>query len=61
MEYKTVVVESSAGFFKSSFQKLGPLIADACNKLVKEGYEVISICTIGLPKEPAALITAVKK
>lgn len=61
MNYKTVVVESSAGFFKSSFQKLGPMISDACNKLAAEGYEVISICAIGMPKEPAALITAVKK
>jgi len=61
MNYKTIVVESSAGIFKSSYQKLGPLIDDACNKLAGQGYEVISICTIGMPKEPAALVTAVKR
>ena len=61
MTYKTTVVESKSGLFKSSFQKLGPMIDEACNKLGSEGYEIISICTIGLPGEPAALITGVKK
>lgn len=61
MEYKTIVVESSAGLFKSSYQKLGPLIDEACNKLAGQGYEVMSICAIGMPKEPAALVTAVKR
>ncbi len=61
MTYKTTVVESKKGFFKSSYQKLGPMIDDACNKLAADGYEVFSICTIGLPAEPAALITGVKQ
>lgn len=61
MTYKTTVVESRGGLFKSSYQKLGPMIDDACNKLAAEGYEVFSICTIGLPAEPAALVTGVKK
>ena len=61
MEYKTVVVESKAGLFKSSYKKLGPMIDKECNKLASEGYEIISINTIGMPQEPAALVTGLKK
>ncbi|EOQ90793.1 hypothetical protein LEP1GSC202_2218 [Leptospira yanagawae serovar Saopaulo str. Sao Paulo = ATCC 700523] len=57
MEYKTIVVETKAGFFKSSFQKLGPKIEEASSKLSKEGYDVFSITTTGLPGHPSAFIT----
>ncbi len=60
MNFKTMVVETKAGFFKSSFQKLGPKIEEACTKLAKEGYDIISITTTGLPGHPAAFITGKK-
>jgi hypothetical protein len=57
MEFKTIVVETKAGFFKSSYSKLGPKIEEASSKLSKDGYDVFSIATAGLPGHPAAFIT----
>jgi hypothetical protein len=61
MHYKTIVVESSKGFFKSSYQKLAPLIDAACQQLASEGYEVFSISPIGIPAEPACIVTGVHR
>jgi len=61
MHYKTIVVESKKGFFQSSYQKLAPLIDAACQTLASEGYEVFSISPIGIPAEPACIVTGVKR